>query len=108
MKKRHNQLISKEDNQEFLQMGAMIASLRESAGISQSEAAIRASISRNTAYRIETGDSGVSVGVLMRYAKVIMPSFSLGLLSNWVKESHATLQGQPKTISTKNNPEYDF
>lgn len=29
MKKRHNQLMSKEDNQEFLQMGAMIASLRE-------------------------------------------------------------------------------
>lgn len=40
-------------------------------------AALRAGISRNTAYRIERGDPGVALGQLLRYIDAIVPGCTL-------------------------------
>ncbi|PRC94326.1 helix-turn-helix domain-containing protein [Solimicrobium silvestre] len=58
-------------------IGARLARLRVARHISQTEAALRAGISRNTAYRLEKGDPGVAIGQLLRYLDVIAPGKSL-------------------------------
>jgi DNA-binding XRE family transcriptional regulator len=41
------------------------------------EAAVRAGLSRNTAYRLEKGDAGPAVGQVLRYLEAIAPERSL-------------------------------
>ena len=60
-----------------VQMGERIARLRVARQIKQTEAAIRAGLSRNTAYRIERGDPGLAVGQLLRYLDAIAPGMTL-------------------------------
>ena len=45
--------------------------------MTQAEAAIRAGLSRNTAYRLEKGDVGLAVGQVLRYLEAIAPGKSL-------------------------------
>jgi len=110
MKVLNSKVLSKEKSQEILEIGSMICALREAAGLSQSEAAIRSAVSRNTAYRIEIGDEGVSIGVLLRYIQAIQPDFSLGTLARWITNSHDKKNGDLSSdlVSTRNNPDYDF
>ncbi|WP_343635289.1 helix-turn-helix transcriptional regulator [Roseateles sp.] len=63
-----------------VQMGERIARLRVARQIKQTEAAIRAGLSRNTAYRIERGDPGLAVGQLLRYLDAIAPGMTLAEL----------------------------
>lgn len=58
-------------------IGARLARLRVARHISQTEAALRAGFSRNTAYRLEKGDPGLAIGHLLRYLNVIAPGKSL-------------------------------
>lgn len=58
-------------------IGAQLARLRVARHISQTEAALRAGISRNTAYRLEKGDPGTAIGQLLRYLDAIAPGKSL-------------------------------
>lgn len=58
-------------------IGTRLARLRVARHMSQTEAALRAGISRNTAYRLEKGDPGVAIGHLLRYLDVIAPGKSL-------------------------------
>jgi len=58
-------------------IGARLARLRVARHVSQTEAALRAGISRNTAYRLEKGDPGLGIGQLLRYLDVIAPGTSL-------------------------------
>ena len=58
-------------------IGARLARLRVARQISQTEAALRAGISRNTAYRLEKGEPGLAIGQLLRYLDVIAPGKSL-------------------------------
>jgi transcriptional regulator with XRE-family HTH domain len=58
-------------------IGARIARLRIARHLSQTEAALRAGISRNTAYRLEKGDPGIAMGQLLRYLDAIAPGKSL-------------------------------
>lgn len=62
---------------EIEKIGARLARLRIARHISQSEAALRAGISRNTAYRLEKGDPGLAIGQLLRYLDAIAPGKSL-------------------------------
>lgn len=41
--------------------------------ITQAEAAVRAGLSRNTAYRLEKGDAGLAIGQMLRYVEAIAP-----------------------------------
>lgn len=58
-------------------IGQLLARLRVARRVPQAEAAIRAAISRNTAYRIERGDPGVAFGQVLRYLDAIAPGSTL-------------------------------
>lgn len=60
------------------QLGAQLARLRVARKVKQTDAALRAGLSRNTAYRIEKGDPGLALGQVLRYLDAIAPG--LGLL----------------------------
>jgi len=62
---------------ETKRLGAALARLRIARGIKQDQAALRAGLSRNTAYRMEKGDPGIAVGQLLRYLDAIAPGKSL-------------------------------
>jgi DNA-binding XRE family transcriptional regulator len=60
----------------------MLARLRVARHIPQTEAALRAGISRNTAYRMEKGDPGLAIGQVLRYLEAIAPGKTLRSLLN--------------------------
>ncbi|MCU6496726.1 helix-turn-helix domain-containing protein [Rugamonas sp. A1-17] len=62
---------------EAMQIGARLARLRVARNISQTEAALRAGISRNTAYRLEKGDPSIAFGQLLRFLDAIAPGKTL-------------------------------
>jgi transcriptional regulator with XRE-family HTH domain len=64
------------------QLGRRIARLRTARRMKQFEAALRAGLSRNTAYRIEHGDPGVAMGQILRYLDAIAPGCNLQQLLN--------------------------
>jgi transcriptional regulator with XRE-family HTH domain len=61
-------------------VGELVARLRVARQIKQADAAIRAGLSRNSAYRIERGDAGVAIGQLIRYVDAIAPGMTLAQL----------------------------
>jgi transcriptional regulator with XRE-family HTH domain len=62
---------------ESVRLGEAFTRLRHARQVKQSEAALRAGISRATAQRLEKGDPGVAVGVVLRYLHAIAPGLSL-------------------------------
>lgn len=62
---------------ETRQIGHLLSRLRLARGVHQSEAATRAGLSRNTAYRIEKGDPGVAIGQVLRYLEAFAPGLGL-------------------------------
>ncbi|WP_254616638.1 helix-turn-helix domain-containing protein [Burkholderia metallica] len=62
---------------EAARVGEALARLRISRRVQQNEAATRAGLSRNTAYRIEKGDPGVALGQWLRYLDAIAPETTL-------------------------------
>ncbi len=59
------------------QLGAQLARLRIARKVKQADAALRAGLSRNTAYRIEKGDPGLALGQVLRYLDAIAPGRTL-------------------------------
>lgn len=59
------------------EVGLKFARLRRARQVKQADAALRAGLSRNTAYRIEKGDPGLAVGLMLRYLEAISPGASL-------------------------------
>jgi transcriptional regulator with XRE-family HTH domain len=62
---------------EARKLGAALARLRIARGLKQEQTALRAGLSRNTAYRLEKGDAGVAVGQVLRYLDAIVPGKTL-------------------------------
>jgi transcriptional regulator with XRE-family HTH domain len=58
-------------------LGQQIARLRVARRIKQADAALRAGLSRNTAYRLEHGDPGLAIGQVLRYLDAISPGSTL-------------------------------
>eukprot|EP01037_Dinobryon_pediforme_P019194 gene19194-19567_t len=73
---------------EAIKIGARLARLRVARNTSQTEAALRAGISRNTAYRLEKGDPSVALGQLLRYLDAIAPGKTL---QNFLTEDDSTI-----------------
>jgi DNA-binding XRE family transcriptional regulator len=69
--------ISPELLAESQKIGARLARLRIARHITQADAALRAGLSRNTAYRLEKGDPGLAIGQVLRYLDAIAPGKSL-------------------------------
>jgi transcriptional regulator with XRE-family HTH domain len=58
-------------------LGEMLVRLRHVYRVKQSEAAIRAGLSRNTALRMEKGDPSMTIGSVLRYINAIAPGLTL-------------------------------
>jgi len=63
--------------QQSAALGHRLARLRLARGIKQADAALRAGLSRNTAYRLERGDPGLAMGQVLRYLDAIAPGSTL-------------------------------
>lgn len=59
------------------ELGRRLARLRLARRIKQTDAALRAGLSRNTAYRLERGDPGLAIGQVLRYLEAIAPGSTL-------------------------------
>jgi len=70
-------MVSTEQQQECARLGMLLARLRLARLIKQADAALRAGMSRNTAYRLEKGDPGISIGQVLRYLAAISPGSTL-------------------------------
>lgn len=62
---------------EAKKLGSAVARLRIARGLKQDQTALRAGLSRNTAYRLEKGDPGIAMGQVLRYLDAIVPGKSL-------------------------------
>lgn len=81
MKVRQSAVLSEHLAQEVVHLGQLLARLRHARHVKQVDAALRAGLSRNTAYRIEKGDPGLAIGQVLRYLEAIAPGATLtGLL----------------------------
>lgn len=77
MKVRQSAVLPPELLAQSAQLGQRLARLRISRGVKQADAALRAGLSRNTAYRIEHGDPGLALGQVLRYLNAIAPGSTL-------------------------------
>src|SRR6267378_3900726 len=77
MKVTQSALLNSSQAAEAKKLGATLARLRIARGMKQETAALRAGLSRNTAYRLEKGDPGIAIGHLLRYLEAIAPGKSL-------------------------------
>jgi len=98
---------------EARKLGAGVARLRIARGIKQDQAALRAGLSRNTAYRLEKGDPGVALGQILRYLDAIVPGKTLLDLLAESDPALATLSAQEqrrraRELSKRELDEIDF
>lgn len=82
MRVTQSNLLSPDLAKEAQRLGALLARLRLSRGVKQQDAAVRAGVSRNTAYRMEQGDPGLAIGQILRYLDAIAPGQTLRELLN--------------------------
>ncbi|MBF8179775.1 helix-turn-helix transcriptional regulator [Herminiimonas contaminans] len=98
MKVQQSAVLSTHLAQEVVHLGRLLARLRHARKVKQVDAALRAGLSRNTAYRIEKGDAGLAIGQILRYLEAIAPGTTLaGLLL----ESDPALSALQARESTK-------
>ena len=98
---------------EARKLGASLARLRIARGMKQDQAALRAGISRNTAYRLEKGAPGVALGQILRYLDAIVPGKTLLDLLAESDPALATLSAQEqrrraRNLSKRELDEIDF
>lgn len=77
MKVRQSDALSPRLQQQSEQLGRRLARLRLARGMKQADAALRAGLSRNTAYRLERGEPGLAIGQVLRYLDAIAPGSTL-------------------------------
>jgi transcriptional regulator with XRE-family HTH domain len=94
-------------------LGAALARLRIARGMKQDQVAVRAGLSRNTAYRLEKGDPGVALGQILRYLDTIVPGKTLLDLLSESDPALAALSAQEqrrraRDLSKRELGEIDF
>ncbi len=77
MKISQSSTLSPELVEQSTHVGHLLARLRQARHIKQADAALRAGLSRNTAYRLEKGDPGLAFGQILRYLDAISPGATL-------------------------------
>lgn len=97
MKVRQSAVLSTHLAQEVVHLGQLLARLRHARKVKQADAALRAGLSRNTAYRIEKGDAGLAIGQVLRYLEAIAPGTTLAGLLNESDPSLSSLQAREST-----------
>ncbi|MEA3180669.1 MAG: hypothetical protein QOI59_4192 [Gammaproteobacteria bacterium] len=94
-------------------LGAALARLRIARGMKQDQVALRAGLSRNSAYRLEKGDPGVALGQILRYLDAIVPGKTLLELLSESDPALAALSAQEqrrraRELSKRELDEIDF
>lgn len=77
MKVTQASMLSPSQIDECKDLGQLLARLRLARKVKQSDAALRAGLSRNTVYRLEHGDPGLAMGQVLRYLEAISPGSTL-------------------------------
>jgi len=113
MKVNQSAMMTKIQQNECNKLGEALARLRIARKVKQSEAALRAGLSRNTLYRIEKGDPGVAVGQILRYLEAIAPGSTLLDLLSEQDPALIALSAREKTkrvrdMSSQELKELDF
>jgi transcriptional regulator with XRE-family HTH domain len=93
--------LSAKQLQEAQTLGSALARLRAARRVRQDEAAVRAGMSRNTAYRLERGDPGIAIGQILRYVDAIAPGLSLGDVLAQRDPSLRALEAREKTTRVR-------
>jgi DNA-binding XRE family transcriptional regulator len=98
---------------EAKKLGAAVVRLRIARGVKQDQAALRAGLSRNTAYRLEKGDPGIAMGQVLRYLDAIVPGKTLLELLSETDPALAALSAQEQRrrtseLSKRQLDEIDF
>jgi DNA-binding XRE family transcriptional regulator len=86
---------------EAKKLGGAVARLRIARGMKQDEAALRAGLSRNTAYRLEKGEPGIAMGHVLRYLDAIVPGKTLLELLSETDPALAALRAQEQRRRTR-------
>jgi transcriptional regulator with XRE-family HTH domain len=78
-------------------LGERITRLRQARQLRQSDAALRAGISRPVAGRIEAGDPGRTLGQILRYLAAIAPGMTIAELLAGTDPSLQALEAKERT-----------
>jgi transcriptional regulator with XRE-family HTH domain len=97
MKVTQSAMISPHQREECARLGALLARLRIARKVKQTDAALRAGLSRNTVYRLEKGDPGLALGQVLRYLEAIAPGRTLLDLLAENDPALLTLEAREKT-----------
>lgn len=97
MKLQQSAVLSTHLAQELVHLGHLLARLRQARKVKQADAALRAGISRNTAYRLEKGDPGLAIGQVLRYLDAIAPGATLADLLTQADPALTALQAREST-----------
>jgi transcriptional regulator with XRE-family HTH domain len=113
MKVTQSALLNSAQAAEAKKLGATLARLRLARGMKQDQAALRAGLSRNTAYRLEKGDPGIAMGQVLRYLEAIVPGKTLLELLSETDPALAALSAKEqrrraRNLSTRELEEIDF
>jgi transcriptional regulator with XRE-family HTH domain len=113
MKVTQSALLNEAQAGEARKLGSTLARLRIARGVKQDQAALRAGVSRNTAYRLEKGDPGIAMGQILRYLEAIVPGKTLLELLSETDPALAALSAQERRrrardLSKRELDEIDF
>jgi transcriptional regulator with XRE-family HTH domain len=97
MKYKESAVLTPELTAQATLLGERIARLRQARRMLQSDAALRAGISRPVASQIEAGDAGRSLGQVLRYLAAIVPGMTLQDLLAGTDPSLRALELKEKT-----------
>ena len=97
MKVSQSVMLSARQLDECVRLGQQLSRLRISRKVKQTDAALRAGLSRNTVYRLEKGDPGLAFGQVLRYLEAIAPGSTLFELLSETDPSLLSLQAREKT-----------
>lgn len=102
MKVTQSAMLSPRQREECARLGARVARLRIARKVRQTDAALRAGLSRNTVYRLEKGDPGLALGQVLRYLEAIAPGSTLLDLLAETDPALLTLEAREKTQRVRN------
>lgn len=97
MKVTQSTMLSPHQLEECARLGAQLARLRIARKVKQTDAALRAGLSRNTVYRLEKGEPGLALGQVLRYLEAIAPGSTLLDLLSETDPALLSLSAREKT-----------
>jgi transcriptional regulator with XRE-family HTH domain len=113
MKINQSSMLMPSQQEECARLGQLLARLRMARQVKQADAALRAGLSRNTAYRLEKGEPGIALGQVLRYLQAISPGSTLLDLLTEKDPALLALSAREKTqrvrdLSAAEREELDF